>query len=96
MEENNIFEERSQELNPTDQKPSHTASLVLGILSIVFGLLFALAGDILAIIGIVLAVTKKKEYRTTAGLVCSIIGLVVSIANHILGILLAGAMLSAI
>ena len=50
--------------------------------------LFAIVGDILGIIGIVLSIAKKKEYRTTASLVCSIIGLVLSIVNHVAGALL--------
>lgn len=69
-------------------KQIHVAALVMGILSIVFSLLFAIVGDILGIIGIVLSIAKKKEYRTTASLVCSIIGLVLSIVNHVAGALL--------
>lgn len=72
----------------TEPKQIHVAALVMGILSIVFSLLFAIVGDILGIIGIVLSIAKKKEYRTTASLVCSIIGLVLSIVNHVAGALL--------
>ena len=32
MNENNIFEERTEVLNPSGKKPIHTASLVMGIL----------------------------------------------------------------
>ena len=72
----------------TEPKQIHVAALVMGILSIVFSLLFAIVGDILGIIGIVLSIAKKKKYRTTASLVCSIIGLVLSIVNHVAGALL--------
>ena len=80
-----IFAASPQPAPGSGEKPKHTASLVLGILSIVFALLFALVGDILAIIGIVLACVKRKDYNTKAGLICSIIGLVLSIVSHIVG-----------
>lgn len=78
-----------------EQKPSANAcqiiSLILGILSIVcccFGIisvLFAIAGIILAIVG-----NKKQKHGVgTGGLVCSIIGLVLSLI--ILAISLAGS-----
>ena len=60
--------------------------MVLGILSIVLGLLIALVGEILSIIGIILSVVKRKDHNTKAALICSIVGLVVSVANHIIGI----------
>lgn len=94
MNENNIFEERSEETEMSGKKPIHTASLVLGILSIVFGLLFALAGDVLSIIGIVLSVRNRKTHSTTAALICSIIGLVVSIGNHIVAVLMMASVLA--
>jgi len=86
MNENNIFEEKT-EIVP-GKKPGHTPSLVVGILSIVFGLLIALVGDILGIVGIAMAVSKRKEYSTKAGLICSVIGLVLSIGNHVLAVLM--------
>lgn len=92
MNENNIFEERTQAMDASGKKPLHVASLVLGILSIVFGLLIALVGDILGIIGIVMANSKKQTHSTKAGLICSIIGLVISICNHILAFVLTMAM----
>lgn len=94
MTENNIFEERTEALDASGKKPIHTASLVLGILSLVFALLIALVGEILGIIGIVLASRKRREYNTKAALVCSIIGLILAIGNHILGILMAMSMLA--
>lgn len=93
MSENNIFDERTEVLNTSGKKPVHTPSLVLGILSLAFALLIALAGEILGVIGIVMACRKRKEYNTKAALVCSIIGLVLAVGNHILGILMTLAML---
>ena len=94
MEENNNCEQKilttdadSAQTTTTDKRPRHTASLVLGILSIVFGVLFALAGDVLGVIGLILAIVKRKDYNTKAGLILSIIGLVVSVANQIIGLL---------
>ena len=77
-----------------EQKPSANAcqiiSLILGILSIIcccFGIIstvFAIAGIILAIVG-----NKKQKHGVgTGGLVCSIIGLVLSLI--ILAISFAG------
>lgn len=88
MNENNIFEERTEEQLVPCKKKGHTPSLVVGILSIVFSLLIALVGDILGVVGIVMSVRKHKTYNTKAGLICSIIGLVLAIGNHILGALM--------
>lgn len=70
-----------------EKKQTYTAGLVLGILSIPCGLLLAISGWILGIVGIVLNNKKKAEMNTTAGLVLSIIGLVGSIINSILGVI---------
>lgn len=94
MTGNNIFEERTEVQNASGKKPIHTASLVLGILSLAFSLLIALVGEILGIIGIVQAFRKRREYNTKAALVCSIIGLVLAIGNHILGILMTLSLLA--
>lgn len=94
MSENNIFDERTEVLNTSGKKPVHTPSLVMGILSLAFALLIALAGEILGVIGIVMASRKRKEYNTKAALVCSIIGLVLAVGNHILGILMTLALLA--
>lgn len=86
--ENTIFQ--SPENQTPGEKPSYTPALVLGILSIVFAVLFALVGDILGIIGIVLAIVKRKEYRTKAGLICSIVGLLLSIMSQLVGFWMIG------
>lgn len=67
------------------------ASLVLGIISIVIGLfsagLLGWLGAILGIIGIVLGALGKKDPEkkgiATGGLVCSIIGLVLSLLLYL-------------
>lgn len=68
--------------------PMYVPAFVLGILSIVFSLLIALVGDILGIIGISLAVSRRWEYNVTAGLICSIVGLVLSVLSHVLVIIM--------
>ena len=66
------------------------ASLVLGIISIVCGLFFMgfqWLGALLGVVGIVLGALGKKNPEkkgmATAGLVCSIIGLVLSLVFYV-------------
>jgi hypothetical protein len=70
------------------QKPTHIPSLVLGILSIIFWLFIVLIGEILGIIGICLAAKNRLEYNTAPGLVCSIIGLSLSVLTHIINVII--------
>ena len=89
MNENEIFAKEPEVVTESGKKPTHVASLVLGILSIVFALLIAIVGDILGIIGIALACGKAKNtHNVKPGKICSIIGLVLAIANHLLYVLL--------
>lgn len=83
MNENDTLEEKVVAEELPERKPVHVPALVLGILSIVLGVLVAVVGDVLSIIGIILSVSKRKTHRTKAALICSIIGLVISIGNHI-------------
>ena len=69
-------------------KQIYSSGLVIGILSIPCGLLIAIAGWVLGIIGIVINTKNKEEYNTTAGLALSIIGLVLSVLNSILGVII--------
>lgn len=66
------------------------ASFVLGILSIVLGLLFPIVGLILGIVGLVLANSHQKEsqlnYKTEK--ILNIVGLVVSVLNWILALMI--------
>lgn len=94
MNENYIFEEHTELLNVSGKKPGYTPSLVVGILSIVFALLFALAGDILGVVGIIMALCKRKTHNTKAGLICSIVGMVLAIGNHVLAVLMAMALVA--
>ena len=63
--------------------------MTVGILSIPCGLLLAISGWVLGIVGIVINNKHKDEYNTTAGFTLSIIGLVLSILNSILGVYLS-------
>jgi len=66
------------------------ASLVLGILSIVLGLLSPIVGLVLGIIGLVLANSHQKEseldYKTER--ILNIVGIVVSVLNWILALVM--------
>lgn len=75
------------------------ASLVLGIVSCVIAAFFALAfgwvGVLVGVVGIVLGVLARKNPQTaggmaTAGLVCSIIGTVLSLALYVACMACAG------
>ena len=70
-------------------KKTYSAGLTVGILSIPCGLLIAISGWILGIVGIVINNKHKDQYNTSAGLTLSIIGLVLSILNSILGVYLS-------
>jgi hypothetical protein len=72
-------------------------SLILGILSIIFSFLLGLISVIIGIIGVILSRKAVKEIKTngigskrlaTAGLICSIIGIVIPIISIILGVTL--------
>ncbi|MDR2168278.1 MAG: DUF4190 domain-containing protein [Clostridiales bacterium] len=70
---------------PVGPQPGHSlaiASLVLGILSLFFMFIPMFPAFIVAIVGIVLAIAARKRGNTsgmaTAGLVCSIIALVLT------------------
>lgn len=76
------------EQNIIKEKSAHIPALIISMLSIVGALLFALAGDILAIVGIILSAFKRNEYKTKLSLILSMIGLIVSIANHIVAFLI--------
>ena len=61
-------------------KEKNAVGLAMGILSIPCGMLFPLSGIILGILGIV----SNASTRTKGGLVCSIIGLVLSVIAAII------------
>lgn len=68
---------------PCDRLPTYTPTMALGIISMIVAFLIPLAGDITAIVGLCMASGKSSEYTITGGKVCCIIGLVLSILNHI-------------
>ncbi len=79
------------------------ASLVLGIVSLVIGFFISSAGwlgALIAIIGIVLGASARKKYDeqykiATAGMVCSIIGIVINLIFYIACVACAGAIAAA-
>ena len=85
---NAMFEERPVMPKVVSRLPMYVPAFVLGIISIVFSMFIALVGDICGIIGISLAVSRRWEYNVTAGLICSIVGLVLPILSHALVILM--------
>ena len=88
--ENNNQNLNNQNFNSNQpEKKTYSAGLTVGILSIPCGLLLAISGWVLGIVGIVINNKHKDEYNTTAGFTLSIIGLVLSILNSILGVYLS-------
>ena len=62
------------------EKPTHTPSLILGILALVTPWFTAGVGGIICgIIGMVLAKKAADAYKTTVGKILSIIGLIIGI-----------------
>lgn len=68
---------------PGDRPPTYTPTLALGIISMIVAFLIPLAGDIIAIVGLSMASGKQGEYSLTSGKICCIVGLVLSILNHV-------------
>ncbi len=70
------------------------AALVLGILSIIASWGTSILGLILGIIGIVIAKKAKREETPnslmTGGLVCSIIGIAISVVRFVIVVLVVG------
>jgi hypothetical protein len=65
-----------------------TASMVVGIISIVFAILFWPLGIILGLVGLGLAMSSRGYRNAKAGMICSIVGLGLSIALVIVGVAL--------
>lgn len=84
-----------------EHKATHTdatAALILGILSIVTNLFSGFIGMILGVIGIVFGVRGRRDPEkagmATAGIVCSVIGLVVGLVATVLSLFFLGFMVS--
>lgn len=84
-----------------ERKATHTdavAGLVLGIASIVTSLFAGLIGVILGIIGLVFSIRGRRDYErrgmATAGMVCSIIGMIISVLAILGAMLLFGLLAS--
>lgn len=70
-------------------------SLVLGILAIVLGCCTAWVGCLFGVAGVICAVFANKQGKTglaTAGLICSIVGIVLGILMTVLAIVFGAAM----
>lgn len=92
-ERNDVFAENEVQVAENGKKPTHTPSLVLGIVAIVGGFIMPLIGYVCGIIGIILSSKNKVAYSTKSGKICSIVGIVVAAAMHILNIIMMGAAL---
>lgn len=72
---------------PQPEQPKKTyGALICGIIGIVFSFLFALVGHAASITGIVLGAKEKKTQGSSAGLIVSIIGEVLSVISSLIGI----------
>ncbi len=79
------------------------AALVLGIVSLIIGVFFSSIGwlgALVAIVGIILGATARKkqddQYKlATAGMVCSIVGIVINLIFYIACVACIGAIAAA-
>lgn len=98
MDEQN-YQNDYQYGNPVVEEPEKKGtdtlaivSLVLGILAIILGCCSGVLGVILGIAGIICAVLSKKNGKSgmaTAGLICSIAGIVIGIAMVVISVIFA-------
>ena len=63
-----------------------TASMVVGIISIVFAILFWPLGLVLGLVGLGLAMSSRGYRNAKAGLICSLVGVGLSIALVVVGV----------
>ena len=72
---------------PQPEQPKKAyGALICGIIGIVFSFLFALVGHAASITGIVLGAKEKKTQGSSAGLIVSIIGEVLSVISSLIGL----------
>ena len=76
------------EVSTLKDKSKYKPALIISILSIISALLIALVGDILAVVGIIFSILKRNDYDTKLSLVLSVIGLILAIVNHVLGVMI--------
>jgi hypothetical protein len=94
-----IMETNAESPNESQKGRSHSAtSMVLGICSIVFSWLFELLTLPASIVGLVFGIISlKRNYRNrgmaVAGVICSVIGLLASIASLIVTIYIVRSMM---
>ena len=78
----------NEETTITEEKKSHTPTLVLMIIGLVFSILFPLVTYPCSIISLVFAINKRNEYKTKYAIILNIIALVIAVANSIFGVLI--------
>ena len=95
--QNNPYQQPIPPEGPQKTDPMAIVSLVLGIASIVLGCCVPILGIALGIGGIICSVTSKKKQKSgfaTAGLVCSIIGIVLGAIMWIFNAVFLGILAS--
>lgn len=83
MNNMNNFDQNNMMGGAPQPQKAYVPSIVLGLLGAVGGLLIPIVGLILSIVGIVLANKNKLVAKVTPGLICSILGTVVSVGMWI-------------
>ena len=105
--QNNAYQNNAYQSNPyqnttveetqkSESNPLAVVSLVLGIVSIVLGCCTGWVGSLFGIGGVVCAIVAKKKGKSgmaTAGLICSIAGIVVGILLTIVIVLFSEALI---
>ncbi|MCC8043801.1 MAG: hypothetical protein LIO69_09920 [Oscillospiraceae bacterium] len=76
-----------------EEKKIHVPSLVLAIIGLVAALLLPIITYICSIISLVLSIMKRETHKTKACIVIDIVGLVLALANSILGVLMMSSMM---
>lgn len=103
-EQNDMYQDNTNVTPVVEAAPEKKAdacaiiSLIVGILSILLACCYPYVGVVLAIVGIVLAVVSKKKNGksglATAGLICSIVGVALTIIMIILVVIGVAALAS--
>lgn len=101
VNEQPVYNNYEQPVAPEQPKKTDTlaiVSLILGIAAIVFGCCITYVGIALGIGGIICSIMSKKKQKSgmaTAGLVCSIIGIVLALIWIIASVAIMGMLASA-
>lgn len=71
-----------------DNKKIHVPALVLMIIGLIFALISPLVAYILCTISLVMSIVKRKQYKTTYAIVLNVVGLLIAVANNIVGMMM--------